>query len=84
MKHLQEQVIHSKDGHLQIEEKVTKNITYNATWVMNWVQMNSAPVIKATDKTIEVGYIFDPKADVTATDEEDGDITDKIEILPMK
>lgn len=48
---------------------------------MNWVQMNSAPVIKATDKTIEVGYIFDPKADVTATDEEDGDITDKIEIL---
>ena len=64
-----------------VEEKVTKNITYNATWVMNWVQMNSAPVIKATDKTIEVGYIFDPKADVTATDEEDGDITDKIEIL---
>ena len=64
-----------------VEEKVTKNITYNATWVMNWVQMNSAPVIKATDKTIEVGYIFDPKTDVTATDEEDGDITDKIEIL---
>ncbi|WP_349820038.1 immunoglobulin-like domain-containing protein [Catenibacterium sp. RTP21428st1_D7_RTP21428_210409] len=48
---------------------------------MNWVQMNSAPVIKATDKTIEVGDIFDPKADVTATDEEDGDITNKIEIL---
>ena len=43
-----------------VEEKVTKNITYNATWVMNWVQMNSAPVIKATDKTIEVGDIFDP------------------------
>ena len=64
-----------------VEEKVTKNITYNATWVMNWVQMNSAPVIKATDKTIEVGDIFDPKADVTATDEEDGDITNKIEIL---
>ena len=64
-----------------VEEKVTKNIAYNATWVMNWVQMNSAPVIKATDKTIEVGDIFDPKADVTATDEEDGDITNKIEIL---
>ena len=64
-----------------VEEKVTKNITYNATWVMNWVQMNSAPVIKATDKTIEVGDIFDHKADVTAEDEEDGDITDKIEIL---
>ena len=64
-----------------VEEKVTKNITYNATWVMNWVPMNVAPVIKATDKTIEVGDEFDPRADVTAEDEEDGDITNKIEIL---
>ena len=64
-----------------VEEKVTKDITYNATWVMNWVPMNAAPVIHATDKTITVGDTFDPKADVTATDEEDGDITDKIEIL---
>ncbi|WP_295090775.1 immunoglobulin-like domain-containing protein [uncultured Catenibacterium sp.] len=64
-----------------IEEKVTKDITYNATWVMNWVPMNAAPVIKATDKTIEVGDEFDPRADVTAEDVEDGDLTDKIEIL---
>ena len=64
-----------------VEEKVTKSITYNATWVMNWVPMNVAPVIKATDKTIEVGDEFNPRADVTATDEEDGDITNKIEIL---
>lgn len=64
-----------------VEEKVTKNITYNATWVKNWVPMNAAPVITATDKTIEVGDEFDPLADVTAEDEEDGDITDKIEIL---
>ena len=64
-----------------VEEKVTKNTTYNATWVMNWVPMNAAPVIKATDKTIEVGDEFDPRADVTAKDEEDGDLTDKIEIL---
>ena len=64
-----------------VEEKVTKNITYNATWVMNWVPMNAAPVIKATDKTIEVGDEFDPRADVTAEDVEDGDLTDKIEIL---
>lgn len=60
-----------------VEEKVTKNITYNATWV----PMNAAPVITATDKTIEVGDEFNPRADVTATDEEDGDITNKIEIL---
>ena len=64
-----------------VEERVTRDITYNATWVMNWVPMNAAPVIEATDKIIEVGDTFDPKADVTATDEEDGDITDKIEIL---
>ena len=64
-----------------VEEKVTKSITYNATWVMNWVPINAAPVINATDKTIEVGDEFDPLADVTATDEEDGDITNKIEIL---
>ena len=64
-----------------VEENVTKSITYNATWVMNWVPMNAAPVIKATDKTIEVGDEFNPRADVTAEDAEDGDITNKIEIL---
>ena len=64
-----------------VEENVTRDITYNATWVMNWVPMNAAPVITATDKIIEVGDTFDPMADVTATDAEDGDLTDKIEIL---
>lgn len=64
-----------------VEENVTQSITYNATWVMNWVPMNAAPVIQATDKTIEVGDEFNPRADVTATDEEDGDITNQIEIL---
>lgn len=57
-----------------VEERVTRSITYNATWVMN----NAAPVINATDKTLTVGDTFDPKADVTATDEEDGDLTGKI------
>ena len=64
-----------------VEENVTRDITYNATWVMNWVPMNAAPVITATDKIIEVGDTFDPMADVTATDAEDGDLTDKIEVL---
>ena len=61
-----------------VEEKVTKNITYNATWDMNWTPINSAPVIKATDKTITVGDTFDPIADVTAEDAEDGNLTTKI------
>ena len=64
-----------------VEENVTQSITYNATWVKNMVPINAAPVIHATDKTIEVGDEFDPRADVTAEDEEDGDITNKIEIL---
>ena len=61
-----------------VEEKVTRDITYNATWVMNMVPINAAPVIHATDKSITVGDTFDPKADVTATDEEDGNLTSKI------
>lgn len=64
-----------------VEEKVTQSITYNATWVMNWVPMNAAPVITATDKIIEVGDTFDPKAGVTAKDAEDGDLTNKIEVV---
>ena len=64
-----------------VEEKVTKNITYNATWDMNWAPINSAPVIKAADKTITVGDTFDPKAGVTAKDAEDGDLTYKIEVF---
>ena len=61
-----------------VEEKVTKNVTYNATWDMNWAPINSAPVIHATDKTITVGDTFDPMAGVTATDAEDGNLTTKI------
>lgn len=64
-----------------VEEKVTNNITYNATWVMNWVPMNAAPVIQATDKTIEVGDEFNPRTDVTATDAEDGNLTTKIKVF---
>ena len=63
-----------------VEEKVTKNVTYNATWDMNWAPINSAPVIHATDKTITVGDTFDPMADVTAEDAEDGNLTTKIEV----
>ena len=61
-----------------VEEEVTKNVTYNATWVMNWIPINAAPVIHATDKTITVGDTFDPMAGVTAEDAEDGNLTTKI------
>ena len=42
--------------------------------------MNSVPVITAEDITLTVEDKFDPKDGVTAWDEEDEDLTDKIEI----
>ena len=45
------------------------------------VVTNSKPTITASDKTIEENTSFDPKANVTATDPEDGDLTSKIEVI---
>ena len=44
------------------------------------VQTNTKPVINAVDKSIYVGENFDPKAGVTASDAEDGNITSKITV----
>ena len=43
--------------------------------------LNSIPVITATDKTITVGDEFNPLDDVSAEDEEDGDLTESIKIV---
>ena len=43
--------------------------------------INNIPVISAEDKELNVGDTFDPRKDVTATDKEDGDLTDVIEII---
>ena len=48
---------------------------------MNWVALNEVPVINAEDKTLTVGDKFNPMDGVTATDKEDGDLTDQIEIV---
>lgn len=45
------------------------------------VVTNAKPVITATDKTIDENASFDPKANVTASDQEDGNITNKIEVI---
>ena len=76
----------TKPGKYEVTYKVTdskgasytKSITVTVNPKME--PINSAPIIKAEDKTLTVGDTFDPKADVTATDEEDGNLTDKIEI----
>lgn len=51
----------------------TKTITITVT-------ENHKPIINATDKTISINEEFDIKKDVTAYDEEDGNLTEKIEI----
>ena len=43
--------------------------------------LNEIPMITAEDKILTVGDTFDPKKDVTAMDKEDGDVTDKIEVI---
>lgn len=45
---------------------------------------NTAPVINASDKTIKIGEVFDPLDGVSATDAEDGDITEKIVVDDSK
>lgn len=44
------------------------------------IPVNQPPVINAKDQTLTVGDKFDPMKGVTATDKEDGDLTDKIVI----
>ena len=43
--------------------------------------VNSKPVINAKDKSMIEGDAFDPKKDVSAYDAEDGDLTNKIEVI---
>ena len=45
------------------------------------VAVNHVPTINASDKTITVGDNFDPMKDVTANDNEDGDLTSKIKVI---
>ena len=60
--------------------EVVKEIKVTIKVHMKWVALNEVPVINAEDKTLTVGDKFDPMDGVTATDKEDGDLTDQIEI----
>ena len=44
-------------------------------------ELNAIPTINASDKTLTVGDTFNPLEGVTASDKEDGDITEKVEVL---
>ena len=54
-------------------QKTTKSVTVT-------VLEDKKPIINAEDKTITQGLTFNELKDVTATDEEDGNLTDKIKI----
>ena len=70
----------SKAGTYHVTYKVTdKNgasakKTITVTVKQNTGDLNSAPIISANDVTLNVGDTFDPLANVTATDKEDGTI----------
>ncbi|BDF57242.1 hypothetical protein CE91St36_00590 [Christensenellaceae bacterium] len=58
-----------------IEVEISVNVVPALTPV------NQIPKIMAEDKTLTVGDTFDPMKDVTASDKEDGDLTDKVEVI---
>ena len=60
--------------------KVAKENKVTIKVHMKWLALNEIPVINATDKTLTEGDKFDPKEGVTASDKEDGDLTDQIKI----
>lgn len=60
---------------------LSKYSNYIRIDVYNSSYVNTPPVITANDITIIEGTTFDAKKGVTAKDEEDGDITSKIEIV---
>ncbi|MBC2147765.1 LPXTG cell wall anchor domain-containing protein [Listeria booriae] len=72
----------NKEGIYQITYSVTDsddNTTTKDVTVI--VTSNEKPVIQAEDQTIKKGTKFDPITDVTATDQEDGDLTKTIEVI---
>ncbi|MDT0112192.1 DUF5011 domain-containing protein [Listeria booriae] len=72
----------NKEGIYQITYSVTDsddNTTTKDVTVI--VTSNEKPAIQAEDQTIKKGTKFDPITDVTATDQEDGDLTKTIEVI---
>ncbi len=70
-------------GYDKENQTVTSDVKFTGTWTFakNAVTINHIPTITAGDKTITVGDSFDPKKDVTASDKEDGSLTDRIEVI---
>ncbi|MBC2306395.1 DUF5011 domain-containing protein, partial [Listeria booriae] len=69
-----------KEGaEIQVTQKGNNGVEGGPAVVI--VESNQKPVITADDQTFRVGDSFDPLADVTARDKEDGDLTADIKVL---
>ncbi|WGX77601.1 DUF5011 domain-containing protein (plasmid) [Paraclostridium bifermentans] len=77
----------NKPGTYELTYKVTdkdgNTTTVKRTIIVNpkELHINNLPVINAKNKTIKVGDKFNPMTGVTATDEEDGNITKYIKVI---
>lgn len=58
-----------------------EKIVLYAIWSKDWLNINTVPTINATDKVLTVGDEFNPLEGVTASDKEDGDLTENIEVI---
>lgn len=69
-------------GEYEVTYKVVDSFKNETTkTIIVTVVKNQLPEIKASDKTIYLNDLFDEKKNVTASDPEDGNITEKIEVL---
>ena len=69
-------------GEYKITYKVVDSYNQTTTKTIKvTVLKDESPIITAEDKIITQGTKFNPKEKVTATDTEDGDLTDKIEVI---
>ena len=77
----------SKTGNYELTYTVTDTdgntttVKRVVTVIANTENINEKPVIHAENKTIKVGNKFDLMEGVTATDKEDGNITNKVKIV---
>ncbi|MBC2067209.1 immunoglobulin-like domain-containing protein [Listeria booriae] len=74
---------------VNVNQEGTYHVTYSVTdsddntttkTITVTVTSNNAPVITAADKTLKKGGSFDPMVGVTASDTEDGNVTDKVSV----
>lgn len=82
-----DKAIKGKDTYLKVQYQIANEIKYgyvlssieNISYTLNYI--NFAPVIKANDLRILVNEKYDPLNGVTASDTEDGNITNNIKVV---